>query len=92
MTKEDNLDDTNVNTSQGRQSPLEELQNGGQLLEDQEQERDIQKISDWLSHRVNLIWGQRNTYRVQSWLGVWGLSDGIYCVSGQKEFSQEHEN
>ena len=35
---------------------------------------------------------QRSKQRGQSWPGIWGLADWIYCVSGQAEHFQDHES
>lgn len=40
------------------------------------------------SHIVNLVWSEK----VQSWLGIWGLADWIYCVYGQEEDLQGCES
>ena len=37
---------------------------------------------------VNLVWGEK----AQSWLGIWGLADWIYCISGQEEDLQGYES
>ena len=35
---------------------------------------------------------QGNNYRTQSWLGIRGLADWMYCVSGQEEHLKGNEN
>ena len=51
------------------------------------EEKNRKYLIGW-DHIVNLVWGKK----AQGWLGVWGLADWIYCVSGQMEYLQGHEN
>ena len=51
-------------------------------------------MSDWLGPHRQPCLGEKeheNKYRAQSWPSVWGLADGIYCVSGQVEHVRDTE-
>lgn len=46
-------------------------------------------------HVVNLVWVEKepkNQCRAQSWFGVWGLVDWIFCISGQAENLERHKS
>ena len=57
-------------------------------IKNKEQGRDKQKYLIGSGRIVRLVWGEKS----QSWLGVWGLADCIYCVSGGAEHLQGHKN
>ena len=43
---------------------------------------------------ASLVWDKehRSKYRVQRWLGSWGLANWIHCISGQAEPLQGHKS
>lgn len=52
-------------------------------IKNKEQGRDRKCLIGW-GHTINLAGG----VKAQRWLGIWGLTDRIYCVSGQAEHFQ----
>lgn len=50
----------------------------------------VSEASVWKQGMIDYgcISDQRNKFRAQSKLGVWGLADWVCCVSGQAEHSE----
>ena len=89
MIKENNLGDTNKlyltfhEADSLHSENCKMRQKAGSFYRIKKKEEKNRKYPIGWGHRVYLVWGEE----AQSWLGVWGLADWIYRVSGQAEHS-----